>query len=618
MRRRDDEMVNRRGTNNSIWCACALVIVFALLFPHVAGARQGAKVLLINSYHHGFKWSDDIVSGVRSVLDRGDDLRIEYMDARRVSTPEYLDNLRKSFRIKFRGHRYDVIIVSDDPALDLMLDLGEDLFPSTPVVFCGINDFSDVRLRGKRSYTGVVEDIDIKDTLEVAHALHPRARKVIAPVNSNATGASNRHLLESAIPAFNGIFEFEIVEDPELEPFLRRLKSLRKDEYVILLTGRFRSSAGEMVPIETSTPEIAKVGIPLYSMWEYYLGHGITGGMLTNGFYQGKTAGQMALRIANGEKDIPVVRKSPNQYAFDFRQLESFGIEEDELPAGSVVVNKPVSFYVRHADAVHAAIGVVLFCLGIIVFLSIIVVKKNRAERELRRYQDNLEVLVEERTEGLNFANASLTAEIQERERAEAALRESEEKYRALIEKANEGVVIVQDETLVFANPRMHELAGVPAGTLEGRPFVDLIWPDDRDMVMGKYRRRIAGENIPDAYDFRLIGPEGAFIWVFLSATTILWRGRPATLNLLTDISDRKVAEGEREKLIAELQEALSQVKTLSGLLPICATCKRIRNDEGNWEQMEAYIRDRSEAKFSHGICPECAARLYGAQSGKK
>jgi PAS domain S-box-containing protein len=611
-------MKDWRGMKFSTWCVCALVIVLVLCLPQAPGARQGARILLINSYHNGFKWSDDIVSGVRSVLGKDEDLRIEYMDARRISTPEYLRSLRESFRIKFRDRGYDVVIVSDDPALDLMLDLGEDLFPSTPVVFCGINNFSDARLMGKSPYSGVVEEIDIKDTLEAAHTLHPTARKVIAPVNSNVTGVSNRRLLESTIPAFKGIFEFEIVEDPELDPFLERLKGLRKYEYVILLTGRFRSSAGEWIPIETSTPEIAKAGIPVYSMWEYYLGHGIIGGMLTNGFYQGKTAGEIARRILRGEKDIPVVRRSPNRYAFDFRQLELFGVEEDLLPAGSVVVNKPVSFYARHTDAVHAGAGIVLFCLAVITFLSILVVKKNRAERELRRYQDNLEVLVEERTERLNFANAALTSEIKEREQVEAALRESEEKYRVLIEKANEGVLIVQDETLVFANPRMHDLAGVPAGALKGRPFVNLIWPDDRDMVMGKYRKRIAGESVPDAYDFRLIGPEGAFIWVFLSATTILWKSRPATLNLLTDISDRKRAEEERERLIVELQDALSQVRTLSGLLPICASCKRIRNEEGNWEQMEAYIRDRSEAKFSHGICPECAKKLYADQSRKK
>ncbi|NLI33584.1 MAG: sensor with HAMP domain protein, partial [Deltaproteobacteria bacterium] len=67
----------------------------------------------------------------------------------------------------------------------------------------------------------------------------------------------------------------------------------------------------------------------------------------------------------------------------------------------------------------------------------------------------------------------------------------------------------------------------------------------------------------------------------------------------------------EMEALIEELRNALAQVKTLSGLLPICAACKRIRDDNGYWRQIEAYIGEHSEAEFSHGICPECARRLY-------
>jgi PAS domain S-box-containing protein len=77
------------------------------------------------------------------------------------------------------------------------------------------------------------------------------------------------------------------------------------------------------------------------------------------------------------------------------------------------------------------------------------------------------------------------------------------------------------------------------------------------------------------------------------------------------DITERKRAEEEREKLIRELQKALAEVKTLSGLIPICASCKKIRDDKGYWNQIETYIRDHSEADFSHGICPECAKKLY-------
>jgi|GEM_PF-3395528 len=77
------------------------------------------------------------------------------------------------------------------------------------------------------------------------------------------------------------------------------------------------------------------------------------------------------------------------------------------------------------------------------------------------------------------------------------------------------------------------------------------------------------------------------------------------------DITENKRSQEERERLIFELQEAIAKVKTLSGMLPICASCKKIRNDKGYWEQIEVYIGDHSEAEFSHGICPECAEKLY-------
>jgi hypothetical protein len=79
----------------------------------------------------------------------------------------------------------------------------------------------------------------------------------------------------------------------------------------------------------------------------------------------------------------------------------------------------------------------------------------------------------------------------------------------------------------------------------------------------------------------------------------------------VSDITERKRSEEEREKLIKELQEAVAKVKTLSGMLPICTSCKKIRDDKGYWNQIEVYIRDHSDTEFTHGICPECFKKLY-------
>ncbi|GAB4437328.1 MAG: hypothetical protein Fur0044_34230 [Anaerolineae bacterium] len=84
-----------------------------------------------------------------------------------------------------------------------------------------------------------------------------------------------------------------------------------------------------------------------------------------------------------------------------------------------------------------------------------------------------------------------------------------------------------------------------------------------------------------------------------------------AYLKLQAEIEERRKAEAEKEQIILQLQEALSRVKTLTGLLPICASCKKIRDDGGYWRQVEEYIMDHSEADFSHGICPDCIRKLY-------
>ena len=91
------------------------------------------------------------------------------------------------------------------------------------------------------------------------------------------------------------------------------------------------------------------------------------------------------------------------------------------------------------------------------------------------------------------------------------------------------------------------------------------------------------------------------------TAVVLTWKGRPATLNFIVDITERKKIEEERENLIADLQEAMLEVKKLSGLLPICASCKKIRDDKRYWNQIESYLLKHSEAKFSHSYCPDCA-----------
>jgi len=171
------------------------------------------------------------------------------------------------------------------------------------------------------------------------------------------------------------------------------------------------------------------------------------------------------------------------------------------------------------------------------------ITERKRMEEELRKAHDELETRVQERTADLAKANEALQTEITERKRAEEALRESEERHRLLVENANEIIIVAQDGMLRFVNPKATELTGYTEDELTSMPFVELVHPDDREMAVEHYLKCLQGEETPQSYAVRIIDKDGNIKWMESNAVLILWDGRPATLNFITDITERKRAE---------------------------------------------------------------------------
>jgi PAS domain S-box-containing protein len=141
------------------------------------------------------------------------------------------------------------------------------------------------------------------------------------------------------------------------------------------------------------------------------------------------------------------------------------------------------------------------------------------------------------------------------------ALKESEEKYRLLVENANDAIFIAQDEVVKFPNPKTEEMIGYSAEDLAKIPFIQIIHPEDRDMVLDRHKRRLAGEElVPSTYSFRIINKACHELWVQLNTVLITWEGRAATLNFLRDITQQKQLEAQFQQ--AQKMEAIG---TLAG-----------------------------------------------------
>lgn len=124
-------------------------------------------------------------------------------------------------------------------------------------------------------------------------------------------------------------------------------------------------------------------------------------------------------------------------------------------------------------------------------------------------------------------------------------------------------------------------------------------------MITGNGNEQIAVEAMKlGARDYVVKDVEGGYLALLPSVVE-------RVLHQQRLLEEKQQSEQERERLIGELQDALARVKMLSGLLPICSSCKKVRDDKGYWNQIEAYIREHSEAEFSHSICPECAKKIY-------
>jgi|WetSurMetagenome_2_1015567.scaffolds.fasta_scaffold00168_25 two-component system, cell cycle sensor histidine kinase and response regulator CckA len=146
--------------------------------------------------------------------------------------------------------------------------------------------------------------------------------------------------------------------------------------------------------------------------------------------------------------------------------------------------------------------------------------------------------------------------DITERKRAQESLLESERKYRMVVENANEAIIIAQEGKLAYANPQALQILKARPENVIGRPFTDFIHPDDRAMVVERYRQRLRGEKTPDGYEFRVVGIDNAETWVYLSSVAVDWESRPATLNFLVDLTKSKLAEKEKEKIQAQFLQA--------------------------------------------------------------
>ena len=160
-------------------------------------------------------------------------------------------------------------------------------------------------------------------------------------------------------------------------------------------------------------------------------------------------------------------------------------------------------------------------------------------------------------------------------------------------------------------NPAWEQTLGFTREELMSKPFIEFVHPDDRARTL-EQNRAVRDGGASRAFENRYVCRDGSYRWLLWNAAPDI--GQRVIYSVARDITDRKNAEDERERMLTELRAALAEVKTLQEILPMCSYCRKIRDDENYWQSVEAYIAAHTNATFSHGICPSCYEREVAPQ----
>jgi PAS domain S-box-containing protein len=505
-----------------------LLLCFALL-PTAAGESAGNKqILLINSYHAGFSWSDEeeqgLVERFREVFP-AIDLPVEYLDAKRYPEKSSLVRMKAYLANKYRGKKFDLIVALDDPAVEMLTVSGKELFPGVPVVFAGVSNFNIYAKNGRKKITGVLEKQDIIRTIKTALELQPGIREILAISDNTVSGIDAHNNTKSAVPLFSGRVKISFLPPCTFDEAGKTVARLPSDA-IVLLNSYSADSSGKTVSTKESTRLIVSASkVPVYGVHENRFGDGIIGGYLLGGRDHGRRAAAIGLRVLAGENpdDIAVDDTGTARPMFDYQQLDRFKIPVAKLPAGSSVINKPTSVFTTHREFAVGIIAALVILLVIVSLLVIVIIRMRQARAALRSKTDELDRVFRLSPDLLCISG--------------------------------------MDGRLIRLNPVWENTLGYRLDELEGQKFFDFVHPDDFSATYDAVAELSSGKDVID-FTNRYRCKDGSYRW-------IEWRSTPYQGKLIyaaaRDITEKKLALEEHEKLKEQLFQS-QKMETL-GLL---------------------------------------------------
>ncbi|ABA87936.1 sensor diguanylate cyclase/phosphodiesterase, PAS domain-containing [Syntrophotalea carbinolica DSM 2380] len=504
----------------------ALVVVFTicLLMPYAAWARD-AKVLILHSYHAGFAWTDDQQQGFLEAL-KGSDvvgqvaLRVEYLDA---SPGGDQADLQESFytylKTKYTRFIPDLIYATDDEAVAFLERYRRRLFPSTPVVYSGLDDLALDKRLDQQAFQGVFELKDVAGSIALAMHLEPTLRTLFFIGDDSAAAQGIKGRVEKEAAKVSPDIEVVFYNSASVEAIEAFLGNMQPKLLVVSSLEGVYDAQGNRVALHDTLQRLNDVGrFKILAMKDIYLTSGALGGAVNRGREQGGQAGYLAREQvfnetnADNESLYEVVSTS---YMFDYRQMQRFGLASVDLPPGSTIVGRPPSFWMRHRLLITVLSGMA----GLQLLAGWFLWRLSGTRRGTQKY-----------------------------------LHEKEAQFKTVIRATHDAVVVINERGLVtLFNPAAEELFGWSSAEMLGCNL-DILMPEGyrdqhRHDVASFFSTGEPSEAVGRSLELLAVHRSGKEFPIELSLSVGKYGHERFVLAILRDISSQRQVEREIKQL---------------------------------------------------------------------
>ncbi|WP_353105920.1 ABC transporter substrate binding protein [Acetoanaerobium noterae] len=366
--------------------------------------EQEKHILVLNSYHRGFKWTDDTVTSFLETLESLSPehkyaFYIEYLDWKKYPTQKNIENMYANLRYKYGSKPIDLIVATDDKALELAIDYRQEQLKNIPIVFTGVSQGSFKLLSNdEENITGVIENIDLAPTIQIAKLLKPDFNKIYTIHDFTESGIAMNKDVSSTVKSIDTSLNCIALPPMAVDDIIASVKELPSDS-IVLITTFYRDAQGLIVENSEFASLISKYSnVPVFSLYDFYLGYGVIGGAVLQGSKQGELAAKLANDYFDDKnlKSLTPVVDPKTEVIVDYNEITKYKVDINKLPKDTVILNKPLSFKESNPEAYYLVMTVIF--LLIILVLSLIYYTRRliRTKRQLESQNEELHDLYEQ------------------------------------------------------------------------------------------------------------------------------------------------------------------------------------------------------------------------------